>query len=49
VHGIVGCAGHELIEHNWLGGTGLLHTRDAVVNNIGSVLDPARTGGVVPD
>ena len=31
----------KFIEWNWLGKTGLLHARDAVVNNLGSLLDPA--------
>ena len=40
----------RFIEWNWLGGrTGQLQTRDAVVNNIGSLLDPTQTGTVVPD
>jgi phospholipase C len=38
----------KFIEWNWLGGTGQLGARDAVVNNLGSLLDPARTGVVVP-
>jgi phospholipase C len=39
----------RFIEYNWLGGTpGQLATRDAVVNNIGSLLDPAKTGTTVP-
>jgi phospholipase C len=39
----------RFIEYNWLGGTpGQLSTRDAVVNNIGSLLDPAKTGVTVP-
>ena len=39
----------KFIEWNWLGGkTGQLGTRDAVVNNLGSVLDPAATGVAVP-
>jgi phospholipase C len=39
----------KFIEWNWLGGTtGQLGTRDAVVANIGSVLDPTRTGVAVP-
>jgi phospholipase C len=39
----------KFIEWNWLQEqTGQLGTRDAVVNNIGSLLDPAETGVVVP-
>ena len=39
----------KFIEWNWLGGeTGQLGTRDATVNNIGSLLDPAETGVPVP-
>jgi phospholipase C len=40
----------KLIEWNWLGGaTGQLGNRDAVVNNLGSLLDPAATGTPVPE
>jgi phospholipase C len=40
----------RFIEWNWLGGeTGQLETRDAVVNNIGSLLDPSETGTPVPE
>jgi phospholipase C len=40
----------KFIEWNWLGGaTGQLSTRDAVVNNLGSLLDPAATGTAVPE
>ncbi len=40
----------KFIEWNWLSGkTGQLHTRDAVVNNLGSLLDPAMTGTAVPE
>jgi phospholipase C len=39
----------KFIELNWLGGTGQLGTRDTTVSNIGSLLDPARTGATVPD
>ncbi|HEY2366640.1 MAG TPA: alkaline phosphatase family protein, partial [Polyangiaceae bacterium] len=40
----------KFIEWNFLGGkTGQLGTRDTVVNNIGSVLDPATTGVAVPE
>ncbi len=39
----------QFIEWNWLGGTpGQLQTRDAVVNNIGSMLDSSKTGVIVP-
>ena len=31
----------KFIEWNWLGATGQLHARDALVNNLGSLLDPA--------
>jgi phospholipase C len=40
----------KFIEWNWLGGeTGQLGTRDTVVHNIGSLLDPAETGVPVPE
>jgi phospholipase C len=40
----------KFIEWNWLGRkTGQLGARDAVANNIGSVLDPAKTGVTVPE
>ncbi len=40
----------KFIEWNFLGGkTGQLGTRDAVVNDIGSVLDPVATGVAVPE
>ncbi len=40
----------KFLEWNFLGGaTGQLMTRDATVNNIGSVLDPATTGVAVPE
>jgi phospholipase C len=40
----------KFIEWNWLGqATGQLHTRDAIVNNLGSLLDPAATGTAVPE
>ncbi len=40
----------KFIEWNWLGQTtGQLGTRDAVVNNLGSVLDPSATGVAVPE
>jgi phospholipase C len=39
----------KFIEWNWLGKTtGQLRHRDAVVNNIGDMLDPTQTGTVVP-
>ena len=39
----------RFIEWNWLGGaTGQLMGRDATVNNIGDLLDPAKTGTAVP-
>jgi phospholipase C len=39
----------RFIEWNWLGGApGQLHTRDAIANNLGSLLDAAQTGTVVP-
>jgi phospholipase C len=39
----------KFIEWNWLGKTGQLGTRDAVVNNLGSLLDPAKTDVAVPE
>jgi phospholipase C len=40
----------RFIEYNFLGGkTGQLGARDAVVNNIGSLLDPFETGIVIPE
>jgi phospholipase C len=40
----------KFIEWNWLSQkTGQLATRDAAVNNIGSMLDPAATGTAVPE
>jgi len=40
----------KFLEWNWLGKqTGQLGTRDAVVHNLGSLLDPAATGVTVPD
>ncbi len=40
----------KFIEWNWLGRrTGQLGTRDSVVNNLGSVLDPGATGVAVPE
>jgi phospholipase C len=39
----------KFIEYNFLGDTGQLAARDAVVANIGSLLDPSKTGIVVPE
>jgi phospholipase C len=39
----------KFIEFNFLGATGQLMARDAVVNNLGSLLDPAATGTTVPE
>jgi phospholipase C len=40
----------RFVEYNFLGGkTGQLGARDAIVNNIGSLLDPLETGIVVPE
>ena len=40
----------KFIEWNWLAGkTGQLGTRDTAVNNLGSLLDPAKTGVAVPE
>jgi phospholipase C len=39
----------KFIEWNWLGKTGQLGTRDAAVNNLGSLLDPAKTSVAVPE
>lgn len=40
----------RFIEWNWLGGvSGQLGGRDAVVNDLGSLLDPAATGTAVPE
>ena len=39
----------KFLEWNYLGGkTGQLGARDAEVNNIGSLLDPAQVGATVP-
>ena len=38
----------KFLEWNFLGDTGQLGARDALVNNMGSLLDPAKTGAVVP-
>jgi phospholipase C len=39
----------KFLELNFLGATGQLGARDAVVANIGSLLDPSQTGIVVPE
>jgi hypothetical protein len=40
----------KFIEWNWLGGqVGQLGGRDTVVANIGSLLDPTKTGAAVPE
>lgn len=39
----------KFLEQNFLGTTGQLGARDAVVNDIGSMLDPAATGAVIPE
>jgi phospholipase C len=38
----------RFLEYNFLGVTGQLSARDGVVNGIGSLLDPAQTGIVIP-
>jgi hypothetical protein len=38
----------KFLEWNYTGSTGQLLARDAVVNNIGSLLDPTTTGTTVP-
>ena len=38
----------RFIEWNWLGDTGQLGARDALVNGIGSMLDPDATGVEIP-
>ena len=38
----------KFLELNFTGKTGQLNGRDAVVNNLGSLLDPTKTGIVVP-
>lgn len=38
----------KFLEYNFLGATGQLGARDANVNGIGSLLDPAQTGIVIP-
>jgi len=53
-----GAVSHQVLEHssvvrflewNFLGATGQLGARDALVHNLGSLLDPAAVGVVVPD
>ncbi|HEX7663126.1 MAG TPA: alkaline phosphatase family protein, partial [Polyangiaceae bacterium] len=39
----------KFLEQNFLGETGQLGTRDTVVADIGSLLDPATTGVVIPE
>jgi phospholipase C len=39
----------RFLEYNFLGATGQLQARDATVSNLGSLLDPAQTGIVIPD
>jgi len=39
----------KFIEYNWLGAVGQLAARDAVVNNLGSLLDPATAGAGIPE
>ena len=39
----------KFLEWNFLHATGQLSARDAAVNNLGSLLDPATTGVVVPE
>ena len=39
----------KFLELNFTGKTGQLNGRDAVVNNLGSLLDPTKTGIVIPD
>jgi phospholipase C len=38
----------RFLEYNFTGAVGQLAARDAIVNNIGSLLDPAQTGLVIP-
>ena len=38
-----------LVEYNFLHASGQLGGRDAVVHNLGSLLDPAETGVVIPE
>jgi hypothetical protein len=39
----------KFVEYNFTGETGQLGNRDTNVNNIGSLLDPAETGLVIPE
>jgi phospholipase C len=39
----------RFLEYNFLGPVGQLKARDAVVNNMGSLLDPAATGITIPE
>ncbi len=39
----------KFLEYNFLGPVGQLHGRDAVVNNMGSLLDPSKTGVAIPE
>jgi phospholipase C len=39
----------RFLEYNFLGHVGQLEARDAVVNNMGSLLDPAATGITIPE
>jgi hypothetical protein len=39
----------KFIEWNWTTQTGQLSGRDAVVGNLGTLLDPAATGTTVPE
>lgn len=39
----------RFLEWNFTGDTGQLRARDAIVNNLGSLLDPAATGVAVPE
>jgi len=39
----------KFLEYNFVGGVGQLGARDAKVNDLGSLLDPAATGIVIPE
>jgi hypothetical protein len=39
----------KFVEWNWLGRTGQLQGRDAVVNNLGSVIDSSNLEVPVPE
>jgi len=39
----------KFLEFNFTGVTGQLGARDTAVNNIGSLLDPAKTGVAIPE